>query len=108
MIPVIDHESCLAAVDADILTGDKASLVRCQEENHVGDIHGISHPAGRLLGSVRSFIDRIGGIDPAGADGIDPYLPGKADRQGVGQGGDTAFGSGLAFTLGLTHPIPGG
>ena len=104
---MVDHQAGLAAVDADILAGDETSLVGSQEQHHVGDIQGIAHPAHRLLDGVGAFVDGVVGVDPAGADGIDPDFSSEADCQRVGQGGDAALGGGVAFGLGLAHAVPG-
>lgn len=46
MIAMIDHKLGLSTVDADIFSGDKACLVRGQEQHHIGNVQRISHPAG--------------------------------------------------------------
>ena len=108
MIAMVDHQFCLASVNADIFAGDEACLVGCQKQHHVGNVQGISHPACRLLDGIGAFVNGVGGVDPAGGDGVDPDAPGKAHRQGMGQGRDAALGRGVALGLGLAHPVPGG
>ena len=49
VVSVVDHEFCLATVDADVLAGDEACLVGSQEQGHVGDVQRVAHPARRLL-----------------------------------------------------------
>ena len=46
MVAVIDHKLGLSAINADIFSGDKACLVRSQEQHHIGNVQRISHPAG--------------------------------------------------------------
>ncbi len=59
--------------------------------------------AGHVVGSVVR-----GSVDPTGGDGIDPYSPRQAGGQTVGEGGNTAFGCGVAFRIWLGHEGPGG
>ena len=108
VIAVVDHQLCLTAVDADIFAGDKSRFFRGQKQHHIGYIQRIAHPTGRLLDGIRTLVNGICVIDPAGGHGVNPDPPGKADRQCMSQGGNAAFGGGVAFALGLTHPIPGG
>ena len=108
VVTMVNHQPGLTAINADVLAGDETSLVGSQEQHHVGDIHGIAHPAGRLLDGVGAFVDGVSRVDPAGGDGVDPHLSGEANCQRMGQSGNSALGSGVAFTLGLAHPIPGG
>lgn len=84
MVPMVDHEPSLPTVDADVFAGDEAGLVGGQEQYHVGDVQGVADTACGLLGGIGAGIDGIGGVDPAGGDGVDPDTPGKAHRQGVG------------------------
>ena len=70
MVAVVDHEPGLAAVDADVLAGNKASLVGGQEQHYVGDVQGIAHPACGLLDGVGAFVESVSGVDPAGRIGI--------------------------------------
>ena len=108
MVSVIDHQFCLTAIDTDILAGDETSLVGCQKQHHIGDIQRIAHPARWLLDGIGAFVNRVGGVDPSGADGVDPDFSGKRNCQRMGQGGDAAFCGCVAFALGLTHPVTGG
>ena len=108
VVTVVDHKPGLTAINTDVFAGDETGFVGGQEQHHVGDIQRIAHPAGRLLDGVGAFVDGVSRVDPAGRDGVDPHLSGEADRQRMGQRGNSALGSGVAFTLGLAHPIPGG
>ena len=65
VIAVVDHEPCLAAVDADVFAGEEAGLVGGQEQHHVGNVHRVAHPSGRLLDGVGAGVDGPGGVDPA-------------------------------------------
>ena len=65
-IPVIDHLPGHAAVDADVFAGDEARLVRAEEQHHMGDVHGIPHPTGRLLHGIRPFVYPVRRVDPFG------------------------------------------
>ena len=105
---MVDHLAGHAAVDADVLAGDEASLVGAEIQHHVGDVQGIAHAARRLLHSVRAFIDCVLGVDPARGDGVDAHLPRQTDRQRVGQGGDATLGGRVALGLRLTHTVAGG
>ena len=107
-IPVVDHLPGHAAVDADVFAGDEARLVRTEEQHHVGDVHGIAHPTGRLLRSVRPLVYPVRRINPAGGDRIDPHPPSEADGERVGQGRNPALGGGVAFGLRLAHAVSGG
>ena len=108
MLSVVDHELGHAAVDADVFTGDEAGLVGAEEQGHFGNVLGFAHPAHGLLSGVRAGDVAAGGVDPAGGDAVHPGLARKANRHGVGQGGDAAFRGGIAFRLRLAHAIPGG
>ena len=105
---MVDHLFRHAAVDADILPCDKPGLGGTEKEDHVGDVQGISHPSRRVLGGVGSRVLSKSGVDPAGRNGIDADVSGETHGQGVGEGGNAAFGSRVALRLGLAHPIPGG
>ena len=107
MVAVVDHEPGLSAVDADVFAGDEARLVGCQEQNHMGNVQGIAHPSGGLLGGIRAFIDPIVRINPAGTDGVDPHPSGEAHRQRMGQRRNAALGGGVTLRLGLAHSVPG-
>ena len=104
---MVDHLAGHAAVDADVLAGDEARLVRAEEQHHVGDVQRVAHPPGGVLGGVRTLIYGVVGVDPAGGDGVHPHPARQTHRQRMGQGGDTALGCGVAFGLGLAHPVPG-
>ena len=78
------------------------------KQRHIGDIHGIADPSGRLLIGIGAFIDRIGGVDPAGGDRVNSDFSRKAHCHSVGQRRNAALGCGIAFALRLTHPVPGG
>ena len=108
VVTVIDHKPGLTAINADIFAGDETGFVGSQEQHHVGDIQRIAHTACRLLDGVGALVDGVRRVDPAGGDGVDPHLSGEADCQCMGQSGNSALGSGVAFALGLAHPIPGG
>ena len=108
MIPMVDHEPGHTAVDADVLPRDEPRHVGAEVDHHVGDIGGIPHPPGGLLGGVGAFVDGVGVVDPARGDGIDPHAPRKAHGQGVGEGRDAALGGGVALGLGLAHAVAGG
>ena len=108
VIPLVDHQPGLAAVDAYVLVGDETGLARSQEQDHIFDIQGIAHTARRLLDGVRAFVGGVRGVDPAGGDGVDPDFSCKTGRQRMGQCGDAALGGGVAFGLGLAHAVPGG
>lgn len=97
MLPVIDHEPGHAAVDADIFAGDEAGFFGAQKQRHLGNILWLAHPAHGLLGGVGAGDVAAGGIDPAGRDAVHPGFAGKAHGHGMGQGGDPAFGGGVAL-----------
>ena len=61
-----------------------------------------------MLKSVWTGIFGIGGVNPAGGNGIDPDFSCQADRESMGKGGNASFGGGVAFRLGLAHPVSGG
>lgn len=105
-IPVIDHLPGHTAVDADVLAGDEARFVRTEEQHHVGDVHGMAHPTGRLLRGIRPLVDPVRRINPARRNRIDPHPPGEADSERVGQRRNPALGGGVAFGLRLAHAIP--
>ena len=91
MIPMINHEPGLTAVNADILTGNETGFVRCQKQHHIGNIHRISHPSHRLLQGIRSFIDPPGSINPAWRNRIDPHFSRETHSQSMGQGSNSAL-----------------
>ena len=66
MVAVINHKSSLTAIDADVLAGDEACLVGCQEQHHIGDIQRIAHPACGLLNGIGTLVNGVGCIYPAG------------------------------------------
>ena len=45
-------------------------------------------------------------INPAGGNGVNPYLTSQAGCQGMGQGRDAALGGGVAFRIGLRLESP--
>ena len=108
MLPVIDHEPGHAAVDADVFAGDEACLVGAEEQRHFGDVLRLAHPAHGLLGGVGAGDVAAGGVDPAGRNAVHPGFACQAHSHGMGQGGDPAFGGGVALGLGLAHAVPGG
>ena len=61
-----------------------------------------------MLGGVRTGVLGVLGVNPARGDGVDPYFSGKAYSQRMGQGGNAAFGRGVALSERLTHSIPAG
>ena len=105
---MVDHKPGLAAINADVLASDETGFVGGQEQHHIGDVQGIAHPTGRLLDGIWAFENGVSRVDPAGRDGVDSHLSGEADCQRVGQSGNSALGSRVAFALGLAHPIPRG
>ena len=108
VIIMIDHLPCHSAIDTYIFTCDKSGFIRAEEEHHIGDIHRVSHPARRVLGSVRAGVFSVRGVDPARRDGIDADFSGECDGHGVGQCSDAAFCRGIAFGVRLAHPVAGG
>ena len=80
---VVDHETGLTAVDADVFTCDEAGLVRGKKQDHICNIHGIAHSSYRLLEGIGALVDRVPGFDPAGGYGVDTDFPGKTHCQGM-------------------------
>ena len=74
MVTVVDHQPGLTAVDADILAGDEAGFGGCQKQHHIGNVQRVTNPPGRLLDSISTFIDGVSGVDPAGGDGMYPWI----------------------------------
>ena len=105
MIAMINHLVGHATVNTDVFARDEGRLVGTEEQDHVGDIHGITHPANGLLSGVGSFINGISSVYPAWRNGVDPDTASKTDRQRMSQRSDSAFGSGVALGLRLTHAV---
>ena len=105
MIPMVDHQPCHSAVDADILTRYEPGFSRTEIQHHIGDILWLSDSPAWLLHGIGARVGGSGRVDLSGRDRIDPDLSGKADRHRVRQRRDTALGSGVAFRLRLTHPV---
>lgn len=89
---MVDHLAGHSAVDADVLAGDEAGLVRAKIQHHVGDVQGIAHTARRLLHGVGTLIDGVLSVNPARGDGVDAHLSRQTDRQRVVQRGDATLG----------------
>ena len=56
MLTMVNHLLGHAAVDADVLAGDEASLVGAEEQHHVGDVHRIAYTTYRLLSGIGAFV----------------------------------------------------
>ena len=104
-IVVVNHLFGHAAINADVLARDEARLVRGEEENHVRDVERIADATSEVLRGVRPGIGLERGVDPARRDRIDSYMPGQARGKRVREGGDAAFGRGVALRLRLAHPV---
>jgi len=87
---MIDHLAGHAAVDADVLACNKASLVGAEVQHHVGDVHRVTHSTRWLLNGIGALINGAGGVDPTRRDAVNAHLAGKADGQGVSEGGNAA------------------
>ena len=107
-VAVVYHLPGHAAVDADVLAGDEARLVRAEVEHHVRDVHRVPHAARGLLTGVRALIDCVVRVYPAGGDGIHAHPPSEAHRERVGECGDAALGRSIALRLRLAHPVARG
>lgn len=105
---MIDHKPRHSPVNTNILPRNKPRHIRAEVQHHARDIGRDAHPPRGLLGGVGAGVDGVGVVDPAWGDRIDPYLPRKTHRQGVGQRRDPALGGGVALGLGLTHAVAGG
>lgn len=105
---MIYHLAGHPPVDTDILTCNKPSLIRCQEQYHIGNIQGIAYTASRLLCRIRSRILFKVRIDPARRNGIHPDAsPAEAHCQCMSEGSNAALGGRITFGLGLAHAISG-
>ena len=105
---MVDHLTSHAAIDADVLARDEASLVATEEEHHMGNVHGVAHAAGRLLRGIGAFVHGVGGVYPSGGDGVDPRPPRQAHGQGVREGGNASLGGRVALGLRLAHAVARG
>lgn len=92
---MVDHQFCHPAVDTDIFAGDEPRFIRAQIQNHVGDIQRVADPASRLLDSIWALVYLMLRVDPAGRNGIDTNLSGKAHCQRVCQGVDASLRRGV-------------
>ena len=91
-ISVVNHLPGHAAVDADVLARYKAGLVATKEQHHIGNVHGITHSAGRLLRGIRAFVDGVCRIYPPRGNGVHPCFSRQTDSQCVGQCSNATFG----------------
>ena len=65
MFPVIDHEFRHPAINADVLAGDEACLIRTEEQRHFRDVLRFADAPNRLLHGIRATNVRICRIDPS-------------------------------------------
>ena len=84
MVAVVDHLTGHAAIDADVLARDEACLLATEEEDHVGYVHRVAHPARGLLNGIGTFVSGICRVYPTRRDGVDPGPPCQTYRQCVG------------------------
>lgn len=93
-----------------ILPGNEPILRVHQKGRCPGNVIRDADSANRVLGLVFFAVDGRGrfrgflpvpGLDPARADAVDADFRAKADRQGMGQGDNAAFGSGVSFGIGF-------
>ena len=68
MIHAEKHNDSFYAGGSNVLPCNETGLVRAQEHYHVCDIHRVPDSSGRLLQGIRSIINMICVIDPAGGD----------------------------------------
>ena len=108
VVSVIDHLLGHTAVNADILTVDKAGHIGAKVEHHIGNVGRVADTTRGLLHGIGALIHRILIVDPARGDGIDTHLAGKADSHGMRQSRDAALGRRVAFGLRLAHTIARG
>ena len=108
VIAVIDHQLCHAAVNADVLAGNKTGFFRAQIQNHIRNILRSSDSACRLLKRIRTFIHPSGGIDSSRRNRVDTHPSRKTCRKRMCERRNTALRSGIAFRLRLAHSVPGG
>ncbi len=108
IVAVVDHQPGLSAVDADALAGDETCLLRAEEQHHIGNVQGISHPARRLLGSIGALIDSVRPVDPAPFMGL--YLCYNSEKKRHGAWNDyirpTPYSSDTLFQLISIHGEP--
>ena len=74
---MINHLLGHAAIDADVLACYKAGLVAAKEQHHIGNVHGITHSAGRLLPGIGPFINGVCRIYPTGEIEFTLALPAR-------------------------------
>jgi len=65
---MINHLFCHAAVDAEVLAGNKACFIAAKVKHHMGDIQRIPHPFDGMLVGIRPLIHLETGINPTGGN----------------------------------------
>jgi hypothetical protein len=100
----INHLFGHAAINHDVLPGDKAAGLRKQIGGHFCDVVWCADASRRVLRSVSFRVfDLWISFNPAGTNGIDPDFWSQADSQCVGEGYQAAFGGAVGFGMGLRH-----
>ena len=107
VVAVVNHLPGHAAVYADVLARDEACLVATEEQHHVGNVHGVPHPGGRLLSGIRTLVIGVCRVYPAVRDGVHPGPARQTYRLSMCECGNATLGGGVALGLRLAHPIPG-
>ena len=88
---MIYHLSGHAAINTDVLACDETSLVRAEEEHHIGYVQRIANSSCRLLNGIGTFIDSVGCVNPSRRDAVYTNLSGKTDSQSVSQSHNATF-----------------
>ena len=102
---MVNHLLGHAAINTDILTRNKAGLVATKEQHHMGYVHGISHPTGRLLDGIGTFVNGISRIYLTRRNGVYPCSSRQAYRQCVRECRNAPFGCRIALGLRLAHTV---
>ena len=105
MVAVVDHQLRHATVNADILASDEACLFAAKKQHHMGYVHGISHPTGRLLDGIGTFVNGISRIYLTRRNGVYPCSSRQAYRQCVRECRNAPFGCRIALGLRLAHTV---
>ena len=94
---MVNHLLGHATVNADILASDEACLFAAKKQHHMGYVHGISHPTGRLLDGIGTFVNGISHIYLTRRNGVYPCSSRQAYRQCVRECRNAPFGCRIAL-----------
>ena len=108
VVSMVNHLAGHAAVYANVFAGDKASFGGAEVKHHVGYVCGGTHAPGGVLGNICAGVGGTAGFYPPRGDGVNAHAPGQRNGERMSEGGDAAFGRGVALCAGHAHAVSAG